>query len=1092
MYCHFNRFRLVTASLFFFLCLTPIDGKSSHLLAGPIALSQNSTTQIDRLFDQAVTQYRAGDFRSALQTYQQVLIIRNNQKDRVGIAATLDNIGEVYTSLGNYDKALENLQEALTIRKEISDRSGIGETLNNIGFVYRQQGDYAKALELHQQALAIAEQVGNLAVKGEALHNIAAVYEAQSDYDKALELYQQALTIRQQVGDKRDEGRTLNNIGNIYFNSSEYDRALEYYQQALAIRRTINDKAGVARLLSNIGLLYNNQNQYQQSIEYYEQALPILREIGDKPNLGKALNFLGVTYENLSQYDKALQFYQQSLEIAKEIGDRSTIGKTLDNIGGIAYSLGRYPQALESYQESLKITQEIGEKKWIATALNNLAGVYSDLGQYSQALEYLQQANVIFQEIKDPAKQARALDAIGTIYDKLKQYPKALEYYQQALAISQQIKDQQAAGNALEHIGGVYTDLQQYSQAEVFLQKALSIRQQLGDKAGEGRNLNSIASFYFSQGNYTKSLDFLQQSLAILQQIGDRSNERIALSNIGNILERKKQPLLAIIFYKESVNVTESIRKEIKVLSREQQQSFTDTISDTYRHLANLLLKQNRATEAQQVLDLLKVQELDEYLKNVRGNEKTAQGVDLLPPEQQIYQKYSQALQVNKELAQLRSIPIDQRTPAQQQRIAELEKNRLSQNTEITDFVNNPDVIALLQQLQTAKGRRLNLANINRLQETLRNLSTPAVILYPIILEDRLELVLVRPNSAPINQVVPVKREELNSAIVQFRKALRDPYSEPTEPARKLYNILIKPVEKEIKQSKAKTIIYAPDAKLRYIPIAALFDGKKWLVQRFAINYITAARLTDIKPIPRHNPHVLAAAFTKGNFNFTVANHQVSFDGLQFAGLEVNELAATLQNTTILLDRAFSKQAVIPRLNEYNIIHFATHAAFVAGEPEDSFILFGDGSRVTLRDVETWSLPNADLVVLSACETGVGEQLSNGKEILGFGYQMQQIGAKATIASLWSISDGGTQALMNNFYAALTSPGETLGSRDINKAEALREAQIALITGEYKRLGERRGIGVQARDENNLSPTVTDRLNHPYYWAPFILIGNGF
>lgn len=1092
MHRHFHRFSLVTASLLFSLLLTPVDWKNSHILAQSMALTQNNSPEADRLFDRGVSEYRAGDFRSALQTYQQVLIIRTNQKDKAGIAATLDNIGEVYSSLGNYDEALKNLQQALTIRQEINDRSGIGETLNNIGFVYRQQGDYAKALELHQQALAIAKPIGNRAVEGESLHNIAAVYEAQSDYDEALKLYEQALAIRQQVGDKRDEGRTLNNIGNVYASLGESDRALEYYQQALDVRRAINDRAGVARLLSNIGLLYNNQNQSEKSIEYYEQALPILREIGDKPSLGKTLNALGSTYENLSQYDKALEFYQQSLEIAKEIGDRSTVGKTLDNIGGIAYSLGRYPQAIESYQQALKITQEIGEKKWIATSLNNLAGVYSGLGQYSQALEYLQQANAIFQEIKDPAGETRTLDAIGTIYDLLKQYPKALEYYQRSLTISQQLKDKAAEGNALEHLGGVYTDLQQYSQAEEFLQKALAIRQQLGDKAGEGRNLNSIASFYLSQGNYTKSLDFLQQSLTILQQVGDRSNERIALSNIGYLLEQQNQPLLAIIFYKQSVNVTESIRKELKVLSLEQQKSFTDTIADTYRRLANLLLKENRASEAQQVLDLLKIQELDEYLKNVRGNEQTAQGVDLLPQEKLITEKYDRALQVNQELAQLRRIPAERRTPAQQQRLAELEKNRPSQSSEITDFVSNPDVIALLQQLQTAKGRRLNLANISRLQENLKNLSKPAVILYPIVLEDRLELVLVKPNSAPINRSIAIKREELNSSIVQFRQALQDPYSDATIPAHKLYDLLIKPVEKEIANAKAQTIIYAPDGKLRYIPIAALFDGKKWLVQRFAINYITAARLTDIKPIPRHNSRVLAAAFTKGNFNVTIGNRQLSFDGLPFAGMEVSELAATLENTTTLLDEAFSKEAVIPQLNQYNIIHFATHAAFVTGEPEESFILFGDGSRVTLRDVETWSLPNADLVVLSACETGVGEQLSNGKEILGFGYQMQQVGAKATIASLWSISDGGTQALMDNFYAALTSPGERLGNRDINKAEALREAQIALITGDYKRLGERRGIGVQARDTNSISPSVTDRLNHPYYWAPFILIGNGF
>lgn len=1091
------RFRLhylitIASTLVFSLPVTPFFQNASVIAQISVT---NTKSEADRLFQQGVQQFRQGDFPAALQTYEQVLAIRKNLNDRSGIAETLDNIGEVYSSLGEYDRALTSLQEALAIRQQINDKVGIGETSNNIGFVYRQLADYPKALELHQQALEIAKQIKNLAVEGEALHNIAAVYFAQSDYNRALELYQQALVIRQQVGDKRDESRTLNNIGGVYSNLAEYDRALEYYQQALAIRRTINDKAGVARLLSNMGLLYRQLSQYPQALEYYQQALPILREIGDKASVGSTLNGIGVIYEDLGEYDKALEAYQQSAEIAKEIGDKVGIGNTLDNIGGIAYSLGRYPQALESYQQALEIRKEIGDRKGIANSLNNIGGVYYNLGQYQQALEFLQQTLAIRQEIGDKAGETRTADAIGIMYYSLQQYPKALEYYQQALAISQQIKDKAAEAEALEHLGTVNINLRKYNQAESFLKPALTIRQQIGDKAGEGRTLNAIAKLYYSQRDYTRGLVYLQQSLLILQQVGDKSGERIALSNIGNLLEKQNQPTLAIIFYKRSINVSEAIRKDLRVLSLEQQQSFTDTVADTYRRLADLLLKRNRVSEAQQVLDLLKLQELDEYLKNVRGNEQTAKGVDLLPPEREIYEKYSQAVQLSQELTQLRNIPASQRTAAQQQRIAELEKKQGQQSAELDEFIRTPEVAALLRQLdRTASSQNLDLSSFDRVRQNLKQIQKPAVLLYPLVLPDRIELVLVTPGSPPIHRSVNVKAEELNRTISQFRQALRNPFSDidPTVPAAKLYNWLIKPIEKEITNAKAQTIIYAPDGKLRYIPLAALFDGKQWLVQRFAINNITAANLTNLKPARTTNPRVLAGAFTSGNFNVNVGDRNISFAGLPFAGREVNNLAATIDNTLILLDAAFNREAVIPRLNDYNIIHFATHAAFVNGQPEESFILFGDGSRVTIRDVENWSLPNADLVVLSACETGLGGQLSNGKEILGFGYQMQQAGAKASIASLWSVSDGGTQALMNTFYAALTPPGQAVGSRNITKIDALRSAQITLITGDYKGLGEQRGIGVQARAEANVSRSVIGRLKHPYYWAPFILIGNGF
>jgi CHAT domain-containing protein len=228
---------------------------------------------------------------------------------------------------------------------------------------------------------------------------------------------------------------------------------------------------------------------------------------------------------------------------------------------------------------------------------------------------------------------------------------------------------------------------------------------------------------------------------------------------------------------------------------------------------------------------------------------------------------------------------------------------------------------------------------------------------------------------------------------------------------------------------------------------------------------------------------VLAAAFTQGNYSVKVGGQEVDYSGLPFAGREVENLAQTVPNTTKLLDQQFNKD-IVSQMNDYSVVHLATHAAFLVGQPEESFILFGNGDRATLPDVKNWRLPNVDLVVLSACETGLGDKLGDGREILGFGYQMQQTSARAAIASLWSVSDGGTQALMNAFYSALQTG-------KITKAEALQQAQIALSTGDYTAIGEQRGLGVEERIKNSLPSQVSNRLSHPYYWAPFILIGNG-
>lgn len=166
------------------------------------------------------------------------------------------------------------------------------------------------------------------------------------------------------------------------------------------------------------------------------------------------------------------------------------------------------------------------------------------------------------------------------------------------------------------------------------------------------------------------------------------------------------------------------------------------------------------------------------------------------------------------------------------------------------------------------------------------------------------------------------------------------------------------------------------------------------------------------------------------------------------------------------------------------MVHLATHAAFVPGAASNSFILFGNGEKATLKDIENWSLNQVELVVLSACETGIGGILGNGEEVLGLGYQFQNRGARAAIASLWQVDDGGTQALMNAFYTVLKSG-------NITKAEALRQAQLALIDSSRNASGQNRSSLAIVSIERQLPPTVQSRLSHPYYWAPFILIGNG-
>jgi CHAT domain-containing protein len=843
----------------------------------------------------------------------------------------------------------------------------------------------------------------------------------------------------------------------------DYPATLEKLQQDLARFRQEGDRAREGAVLACIGRVYSSMGQNTQALEYSQKALAILREVSKLPNgarstariwEGRTLNFIGLAYGNREQYAQALEYSQQALAIHREVGDRLWEGRVLSN---------------------------------------NIGAVYSNLGQYSKALGFSQEALAIFKEVGNRSEEGWSLNGIGNIYSSLKQYPKALEFYQQALASFKAIGEKAGEGTTLNNIGFLYLKRGQYPKALEFYQQALAIHREIGRKSGQGAGLNGIGLVYFSQRQYSKALEFFQQALAI--QGGKLVKLRTSAS-IGLLLEAQNQPELAIVFFKQSVNLIEGIRKDLRILPKEEQQSFTETIAGIYRHLADLLLKQDRVLEAQRVLDLLKVQELEDYLSNVRGNNNTVQGLPNLPAEQQAWTSYQaildKAIEIGKELTQLRQLKQQNGTltPAQEQRIAQLVKAQETIREEFNNFTRSPEVLALVTQRSPetlSQDLLLQMGNFNALQDNLKNLQQKAVLLYPLILDDRIELILTTPDSPPIRRTVPVPKKQLNETIAAFRSALQNPTSDAKPPAQQLYNWLIKPLEAELKAADAQTIIYAPDGQLRYIPLAALYDGQQWLVQRYRINNITAASLTELNTKPQRQMQVLAGAFASGRYSFTVGGESFNFSGLPFAGTEVENLAKTVPTTTKLIDTAFTPQVTVPKMDDYTVVHLATHAAFVVGTPDDSFILFGNGERITLRDIQRWSLKNVDLVVLSACETGLGGKLGNGEEILGLGYQMQRAGARAAIASLWSVNDGGTQALMNAFYAILKKG-------NITKAEALRQAQIALITKDLSAVGVPRGqeawIEVVST-RTGLPPQVSNNLNHPYYWAPFILIGNG-
>jgi len=1040
----------------------------------------------------------------------------------------LPSASSSFAQTNNFPSASSTLaQEPPNLQEKFNEAAQI----NQEGWALLQQSDYPGGLKKFQQALAIFKQYNATGGEADTLNNIGTAYIYLRQQDQALKSFEKSLALYKSFGDRPNQGYTLDNIGNAYESFYQYPKAIEFYQQALAIYKELKfdkefgSQGTYTTLLQSIGGTYLKMGQPQKSLEFYQQMLPIYDRGITK---AQVLNNIGVVYVNAGNYAEALKSYQEAWNIATTVGncyskepgakicyygDEAAI---LNNLGAAYFNLGQYQKALELAERATTIYRQFNPEEQQEPSANNIKLLYSALGENAQNLGYFKigfnsRANVgdaYGKELFKKGDRALNLNNIAKIYEGLEKYEPALKLYQQALKIYQESNYKIGQAATIANISQIYFRLGNQAQAKSFSQQALKIYQEVGDRAGEGTALNNLGRSADQQGNYEEAMQLYQQALVIHKEVGDRFSEGTTLRNIGGILEKQKQLELAIVFNKQSVNVAESIRKDLQPVPVAIQKTYLETVAERYRALANLLLQQNRPGEAQQVLDLLKVQEIADYVSEERGIsiaessspspspkapntkiETTSRSVTNLGQEDRIAQEYSslenQAIALGKELASLRKIPPDSRSAEQKQRIIELDKIQQQLVAQFNAFTKKPEIIALVQQLnKTAQQQSLSLSALNSLRDNLKRLNQNAVVLYPLVLEDRIELVLVSADAPPISRSVPVKKAELWEAIANFRKALQTPSTNAKKPAQKLYEWLIKPIENDLKQAGAQTILYAPDGRLRYIPLAALYDGDRWLVERFRVNNITAQSLTNLNATPLPVPQILAAAFTQGQYDIQVGTRQFSFAGLPFAGKEIDNLAKVVPNTKKLVDNAFGRDSTVPQMDDYTIVHLATHAAFVTGKPEDSFILFGNGDRASLRDVGNWSFQHVDLMVLSACETGVGGELEDGEEILGFGYLMQQAGVRAAIASLWSVSDGGTQALMSSFYAALQG-------NNITKAEALRQAQIALITGNYQALGKQRGDIVVEGIQDNVPTNVQQRLNHPYYWSPFILIGNG-
>jgi len=967
------------------------------------------------------------------------------------------------------------------------------------GNAARGKSEYTKALELYTQGLTLATEQKDKWHIGAFHTSLGIIRNNLGQYNQALQHYEQAVAIDKALGDKKGEAADLGNMGLVYQSLGQYPKALEHYQQALAIMKAIGDKDGEAANIGNMGVVYVRLGQYPKALELYAQALEIKKDIGDRNGQAASLGNMGVVYESLGQYPKALELYAQALEIKKDIGDRNGQANQLGNMGNVYVRLGQYPKALELYAQALEIKKDIGDRNGQAASLGNMGVVYLHLGQYPKALEHYQQALAITKAIGDRQGESANLGNMGEVYERLGQYPKALEHYEQALAIKKAIGDRNGEGIFLGCMGNTYAKLGEYDKAREHLARALEISQQIGAVARSGEFLIDSGDMELLSGRTDAARDCYARGLAALAAAAEPEVIWRGQHGLARATAKLDGADAAIFFGKQAVNTLQSLRQNIVTMDKALQKSFlVDEKQDAYKQLADLLIEKGRLPEAQQVLAMLKEEEFFDFVRRDASEAATQKtSIAFNAAEKTADASCARAseslIALGRELAELEKKGSG-RSEQENARLKELRAKLDAAQKGFQEALN--EITASFKSQGEARAEELTKKQLNTdLCGMVRALGPDVALVHYLMLPDRLRILVTTPKVV-LDRKVEIKATELSRLVHEFRAALQDPRVDPAPISRKLYAALIEPIENDLAETGATTLMASLDGPLRYLPLAALQNEKGYLAQRFAVAVFTEAVRDKIKDRPGADWKLAG---------FGVSQPYPGFKGLDAVPGELRGIIRTGAATqggaspgvlpgVIRLDKDFTLDSFRDALGEgYPALHIASHFKFEPGDNLSSFLLLGNGEHWLLSDLREnkYDLGDVDLITLSACETAMGGDGASGREVEGFGAMVQQKGAKAVLATLWPVADASTGLFMQDMYWLRQE-------RKLSKAEALRQAQVRFIEGKAAATdaaGNPRGFVISntpkpAQATADTTPWTGKEYAHPYYWAPFILMGN--
>lgn len=861
-------------------------------------------------------------------------------------------------------------------------------------------------------------------------------------------------------GQPQEQARQLFEQGWQQIRSRTPEAAVHNFQEALAIYREINDRQWEANTLFWLGVAYLNAVKYDQTIDYFNQSLAVAREINyqqlenlvqkaladvfkdNNPQQKEAHRLMEKAFEqiNTGQLEAGEQSLKQALSIYQELQYSEQEARILGTLGIVCNILGKFSEAIQYQKPLLKFfSQQPFQQMALADVLGNLGVAYRNLGYYADAIDCAKQCFAIKKQWQDKQGMFGALESIALAYYSLGEYDQAIEYNQKSLKVADYLEDPRNKVKTLGNMGIVYAAKGDLTNAESKYQQSLKIAKQIQNPIFEGRSLGNLGNIYLQLGDYAQAIKYQEQHLALARKYKDRQGEGIALGGLGLTCYYQEKYTQALNYTLESLEIA----REIQDLGAE---------GNRLNNLGGIYFKSGNVGEAEKVL--YTAMEARESIRSRLGDNDDYK-VSVFEEQARTYRLLQKVLIIQSKITEALEVAERGRARA----FVELLASRLSPTTTEELTIDPPN---LNQIKQIAKAQNATLVEYSIIGDEFKVQNKPGFAdseLYIWVIKPTGEVAFRSVDLKPLWQtnntfenLVRLTRNAIGVRGQNRDGKLDEPHSleEFSQNLKQLHQFLIQPIADLLPTEANAKVIFIPQRYLFLVPFPALKDDSdKYLIEKHTI--LTAPSIQVLDLTRQKQAQVNQAALTEVLVlgNPTMPNNLKPLPGAEREAIAI----APLLNTQAITGSDGTKAVIVERMPQARIIHLATHGLLDNVRGLGSAIALAPSNNddlLTAEEILDLNL-NAELVVLSACDTGQGRLTGDG--VIGLSRSFISAGVPSVIVSLWAIPDSETAGLMTEFYKRL--------QQNSDKAQALRQAMLMTKT----------------------------QYSHPRKWAAFTLIG---